>query len=182
MIYIVPACHFVNNGQGLCRTTYTRLQKALELYKAGDRILVTGDVPYSPGEPTLGELMQTSLLQAGGIYKAEIFVLKGGVGTFSEARLACEFLKHTPEITVISSPWYFWQGELIWSQRAKEKGIKINFLPVMTPGGLRTKLTYGLIAATVYTATLLGLEEVLEKIMTASQQSRRQGFKLNGCA
>lgn len=112
MVYVVIACHFrIREGLcGICGTTIARLQAALNAAREGDHVIVTGDVPYAPGGPTLGKLMRNWLVKSGFSTEA-VSVLHGGVGTFSEARIVCELLKSKEEITVVSSSWYFFQGE-----------------------------------------------------------------------
>ncbi len=180
MVYVVPACHF-NGKDELCKTTIARLEYAQTSSQRGDIIMVTGDVPYQRGGRTLAELMESWLINKG-VPVNEIVILKGGVGTFSEARIACNRLKSQSEMTVISSNWYLWQGQPIWRRRGKENNIKISFMSVTSTGGWRTMGIYGLIALTVHLAISLGLEGILERHMTTSQQSRRQGFTFNGCA
>lgn len=179
LIFIVIACHFKNKEE-LCETTIARLQTALKVVKSGDRIVVTGDVPYAPGGRTLGQLMWEWLTK-NGFPAWGTFVLHKGVGTFSEARIACILLKNVNEITVISSPWYFFQGKPIWQRRAKESGIKISFVSVPNTGGRRTVVTYTILGLVVRVAIFIGLEKVLEDRLTASQQKRCEGFTFNGC-
>ena len=64
MLYVVIACHFKNKDE-LCETTIARLLAALKVAKSGDRIIVTGDVPYAPGSKTLGQLMWDWLTKNG---------------------------------------------------------------------------------------------------------------------
>ena len=175
---VVIACHF-KDRQTFCETTYDRLNEAMIIAEDGDQIIVTGEVPYEPCGPTLGELMQAALI-LWGFPEDKVSVLHYGVGTFSEARIACDALRGR-EIVVVSSPWYLFQGKPIWQRRAKENNVEISFVSVPGTGGWRTWVTYIGLGLVVRVATLLGLEKVLEDRLTASQQGRRQGFKLDGC-
>lgn len=182
MIYIVIACHFRSRDE-LCGTTLTRLETVYCVAeKNEDRIIVTGDVPYVPDGPTLGKLMQKWLLKRR-VPESAVSILLGGVGTFSEARIACEYLRNEKEVTIISSSWYFLQGKPIWRRLARENNIKVSFISVPNTGGWRTVLTYMIIGAVVHIAFFvgLGLERVLEKFLTASQTKRRKGFTFDGC-
>lgn len=179
MIYVVIACHFCSERE-LCDTTVARLKVARDKFRKGDRILVTGAVPFVKGGPTLAELMKNWLVERN-FPATLVSVLKDGVGTFSEARIACKLLKNEREITVVSSPWYFLQGKIIWRRRAKERGIKVSFISVPGTGGWRTWITYALIGTIVRGAVLAGLERVLENRLTASQEKRHEGFTFNGC-
>ena len=179
MVYVVIACHFHTHNE-LCGTTVARLQAALNVAKQGDSVLVTGDVPYALGGQTLGELMRDWLV-AKGFPTEVISILRGGVGTFSEARIACELLKDEEKITIVSSPWYFFQGKLIWRRRGQENDINVSFISVSNTGGWCTVFTYTVIGITVCVAILVGLERILEDRLTLSQEKRREGFTFNGC-
>lgn len=179
MVYVVVACHFRTKME-LCGTTVARLRAALNGAKEVDRILVTGDVPYVPGGPTLGKLMRDWLV-ANGFSAEAVSVLHGGVGTFSEARIVCELLKGEKKITVVSSSWHLFQGKPIWQRRGREKDISISFVFVPNTGGWRTVLTYTVIGIIVRAAILVGLERVLEDRLTVSQEKRRKGFTYDGC-
>ena len=104
MTHVVIACHFKNRTQ-LCETVITRLRKVLSVAKTYDNIIVTGDVPYQKDGLTLGQPMKNWLLM-GGVPENSISLLKGAVGTFSEARVGCELLRNERRIVVISSRWY----------------------------------------------------------------------------
>ena len=179
MVYVVIACHFQTQTE-LCGTTVARLQTTLDIAKEGDRILVTGDIPFTPGSPTLGKIMQGWLL-ANGYPTEAVSVLRGGVGTFSEARITCELLKDEKEIAIISSSWYFFQGKPIWRRRGRENSISVSFIFVPKTGGWRTVLTYVVIGIIVRTMIILGFEKTLEDRLTVSQEKRREGFAFNGC-
>lgn len=179
MLYVIIACHFRSEKE-LCKTTIARLRHTLKVVEDGDQILVTGDVPYMFGSSTLGELMRDWLVKNG--FPAEdVYVLAGGVGTFSDARIACKFLKHEKKVVIVSSPWYFFQGKLIWQRRARENNISISFINVPNTGGLRTVLVYAAIGIMVRSAIFFGLERTLENVLTASQQKRTRGFTFDGC-
>ena len=177
MIYVVVACHF-KSATELCATTVARLEKVVELVTPRDRIVVTGDVPYKLSGPTLGSLMSAWLADRG-IPRYLITVLKGGVGTFSEARRACTG-SQVP-ITVVSSSWYLFQARQIWRRRAWENGREINFISVKNTGGWRTWVTYVALGLIIRTLTALGFEATLESCLTRTQESRREDFKFDGC-
>lgn len=179
MVYIVIACHF-KNGSQLCETTIARLKTAISVIKKDDRIIVTGDVPYKLGGKTLGELMK-NWLESRKFPEKSISLLKGAVGTFSEARISCELLKHEGEIVVISSRWYLFSGGLIWQKYGRDNGVSVSFVSVPNTGGWRTILTYIIFGLIVRLSATLGLERVLEEYITASQDRRREGFTFNGC-
>lgn len=176
---VVVACHFAD-PQHLCPTTYARLKAAHRLMRPTDRILVTGPVPYKLGGPTLADLMKAYLC-ARGVPEDRVERLQSGVETFSEARAVCE--RHGgAEIVVVSSRWYFFHGMPIWRRRARENKVKISFHSLSGTGGWKTTALYAAIGLVSRTATLLGLERVLEKRLHESQQVRKQGFTMNGCA
>lgn len=177
---IVIACHFESNNY-LCKTVVARLKKAIQISSGNDHFLVTGDVPYKSGGSTLAEIMRNWLIHHG-VAKSNIAILHGGVGTFSEARLACESVKKDEEVVVVSSAWYFFQGRIIWRRRAKENHLNLSCETIENTAGWKTFLTYAILGLVVHISIFLGLESVLENKLTASQQSRKQGFKLNGCA
>ena len=55
---IIPLpCHF-KKSDTLCATTAARMRIALDEARSDDVILLTGDVPFGPGGPTLGSLMR----------------------------------------------------------------------------------------------------------------------------
>lgn len=180
MVYVVIACHFRTKAE-LCETTLTRLRVALKMAKKeSDEIFVTGDVPFMHGGPTLGELMRDWLIK-NGFPKESVFVTYYGVGTFSEARVACEVLSGEEKATVISSNWYFFQGKPIWRQRGLENDINISFISASNTGGWRTFVTYAIIGIIVRAAIFIRFEQVLENFLTAFQERRREGFTFNGC-
>ena len=180
MVYVVIACHF-RTRTDFCLTTDARLFAVYRKAKEGDRILVTGDVPYEHVCPTLGKLMRDWLVADAGLPKNTVSVLDGGVGTFSEARIACKLLKDEKKITVISSPWYHFAGKPIWRRRAQENDIGVSFISVPHTGGWRTWLTYAAIGIIVRVAIWTGLEGTLERRLTAAQTKRRLGFTFDGC-
>lgn len=179
MVYVVIACHFRTQME-LCGTTVARLRAAYNTVKEGDQILVTGDVPYAPGGPTLGKLMRDWLV-SGGLSAKRISILDNGFGTFSEARIVCARLQEEKAITVISSHWYFFPGKPIWLRRGRDNGISVSFLSVPGTGGWRTWLAYAVIGVIVRAAISTGLERILEDRLTASQEKRREGFRFDGC-
>jgi uncharacterized SAM-binding protein YcdF (DUF218 family) len=179
LTYIVIACHFASASE-LCQTTIARLLKALAVAKKTDKIVVTGDVPYEPGTPTLGRLMSEWLI-GHGILPSLVIIHKGGVGTFSEARLVCASLKSAEEIVVISSPWHIFQAKPVWERRALENKQTVRFISVQNTGGWVTWATYITLGLIIRGSILLRLERVLEDRFTDLQQKRRNGFKLNGC-
>ncbi len=185
-VFVVPACHFIDS-KTLCDTTIKRLRVAILAADPdiGDAIVVTGDVPYELGSPTLGELMNSWLIKQD--FPAEnIIILREGVGTFSEARIMMDILHNHyrcyDHVTLVSSKWYLFQAKQIWRRRAKEKNIDISYISIIHTGGWRTVLTYTILGIIVRSAIMLGLESFLERRLTAQQQSRRNGFKFNGCA
>ena len=177
--YVVVACHFASVSE-LCRTTIARLERTLTLVVEGDKIIVTGDVPYELGGPTLGVLMSEWLVKHG-VPLGSITIQKGGVGTFSEARIVSETEEKGEDIVVISSPWYLFQAKPIWQKRAQENGQNIRFISVENTGGLMTWAMYIAIGLLVRVSILFRLEVVLESRLTNSQRSRRNGFRMNGC-
>ena len=179
MTYVVVACHFASVSE-LCRTTIARLEKALKLVGEGDKIIVTGDVPYELGGPTLGELMCEWLVRHG-VPADSITIQKRGVGTFSEARIVSETEEKGKDIVVISSPWYLFQAKPIWQRRAREKGQNIRFISVENTGGYITWATYIVLGLLVRASILFGFDTVLESRLTNSQRSRLNGFRMNGC-
>lgn len=191
MTYVVIACHFASPIE-LCDTTKLRLARARALYKTGDRIIVTGDVPYQKGGKTLGQLMEAWLVQSG-VPKEAVTRLNGGVGTFSEAELVCKLLfGKTREFTIVSSPWYLFQAKPIWNhqveiqnesvpEEAYETPISPEYLSVPGTGGLRTWIIYIGIGIVVRASILCGQAGRLAELMTESQQDRVNGFKFNGC-
>lgn len=188
MIYVVVGCHF-KSAKVLCDTTVARLTVALEKARPrrGDRIFLLGDVPYEPGSPTLSKLMY-DWLTGRGVPGKFVHVINGGVGTFSGAHLSCFFIRNCNlsfgsgnEFTVISSPWYFFQGAPIWKRHARKHGLKVSFISVEKTGGWRTWANYIVIGLIVRGAILVGIEDFLRSIATTSQCRRTKGFKWNGC-
>ena len=180
---IIPVpCHFATLDS-VCSTTVARMRAALLLKKPDDLFVLSGDVPYTQNSTTLGAHMQNWLIQ-NGIPVESICVLRGGVGTFSEARATCETAPYlnARELIVISSVWYLFAGKPIWHRRAKENNVRISFVSVPHTGGLRTYLLYGFLGITVHVANVAGLESYLEKFFTAIQKKRTEGFTANGCA
>jgi|GEM_PF-3179343 len=178
-IVVVP-CHFRSGGE-LCETTVARLKAVREIAKPGDIIIMTGDVPYSPGGPTLGELEHDWLVEHG-IPESSILFSRGGVGAFSEARGTCGMLKGvTDALVLVSSGWYFFQGKPIWRRRAQENGLSVSFVSVRRTGGWRTKLLYAAYGLVVRLAICFDFDRALETRLTASQEDRRKGFTFDGC-
>jgi len=137
-VTVVIACHFKSKNE-LCETTIARLKTALQSAQKGDLVWVTGDVPFAPGGPTLGNLMKDWLAER----NTESSILLGGVGTFSEARKACESASQKGlNIKIVSSLWHLFQAKPIWQRRAEENGVKISFIPVGHTGGWRTIAIY----------------------------------------
>lgn len=180
---IIPApCHFKAPAE-LCDTTVTRMRAALAIKKPDDVLLLSGDVPYMPAGTTLGALMRDWFIQKG-VPAASLCILWGGVGTFSEAREACQTVPHleAQEIVLIASCWYLFAGKPIWRGRARENNINISFVSIPHTGGLRTRLLYGLIGIVVRMGIAAGLERPLERFFTSVQKKRTKGFTFNGCA
>lgn len=175
---IVIACHF-KGPWALCETTLVRLRVALKLVEKGDRILVTGPVSYHENGPTLGKLMRSYLISKR-FPSNRIDVLAEGVGTFSEARATCKYLRGH-EAIVISSSWYLFQARPIWGRRARESHVLISFRAVEDTGGWRTVLLYSILGVIIRGVIAFGLERVLEERLTCSQKSRTQGFTFDGC-
>ncbi len=180
---IVPvACHFTAPDQ-LCATTVARMCGALELLTPGDILLLSGDVPYAPEGSTLGGLMHEWFVQ-NGIPTTSLCVVRGGVGTFSEAREICAVAPYvgTQEIVVVSSDWYVFAGKAIWRRRAKEHNLTISFVSVPHTGGMQTRLLYGIIGIVLRSGIAVGLEKPLEQLFTSVQKKRVEGFTFDGCA
>lgn len=180
---IMPlACHF-KGSTSVCQTTIVRMHTALAIAQTDDIILLGGDVPHSLGGPTLGLLMRDWFVERG-IASDRLRFVKKVYGTFSEARAACKIAKELgdEELIVISSPWYFFAGALIWNSRAKENGISLHFISVPHTGGWRTWILYGAIGLLIRTTIALGMEDMCERFFTEIQKSRAEGFTLNGCA
>lgn len=187
MTYVVIACHFVSATQ-LCDTTKARLAKVRDLYQQGDTILVTGDVPYKKDGKTLGQLMESYLVERGVPLEA-ITRLNGGVGTFFEAQLVCDnmIVDGVSEFSLISSPWYFFQAKPVWKRQIKqdaepnEEPLKISFVSVKGTGGWRTWATYIAIGLVVRASILFRQANRLAHWMTEKQKGRIDGFTFNGC-
>lgn len=179
MTYVVIACHFAGKDK-LCETTVERLRNARDRFKQGDKIVVTGDVPYETGGKTLAQLMRDWLVLEGGIPVSSVEIIKGGVGTFTEARTLCCWAWGR-ELTVISSSWYLFQGKPIWRKRADEFENHVRFVSVNGTGGWFTVLTYGLIGLAVRASMLFGFDGWLETRVTQVQRERINGFTYNGC-
>lgn len=180
---IIPiACHFASPSE-LCETTIARMHAALNALQAGDILLLAGDVPYEPNGPTLGMLMQEWLVHN---CKREIHphLVRNNVGTFSEARAitlsAAELGRD--ELVLVSSDWYLFAACAVWRRRARERNLRVTFIPVINTGGLRTWSLYIVIGLVIRAALLIGLERPLERFFTAMQSKRKKGFTLNGCA
>lgn len=181
MTYVVIACHFKDKRE-VCATTVARLRETLRIAdKKADQVVVTGDMPFQPRGETLGQLMRSRLVMCG-FPESSTFLLRGGLGAFSEARIACETLKEYGAISVISSDWYLFYARPIWKIRARENKIGISFVPISGTGGWRTRLLYTGFGVLVHLALVLGLEGSLEKLAEAKQASRREGFKFDGCS
>lgn len=182
MIYVVIACHFELDewfGYMPCDTTIVRLEAAQKAVTEDDSIMVTGDMSYELGGPTLGHLMADWLRLSG--FTGNIIMLHGGVGMFSEARLVCNILEGK-EVTVVSSSWYFVYGRLIWEMRALEKDIDMYFISVPKTGGWRVRLVYFALGVIVDAVIFVGLGQILEDyVFTKFQQKRRKGFTLDRC-
>ncbi|MEK7613193.1 MAG: hypothetical protein AAB449_03565 [Patescibacteria group bacterium] len=181
VIISIP-CHFSAPTE-LCGTTISRMHTTLTVRKPGDVILLSGDVPYAAEGPTLGTLMRDWFIK-NGVPEESLCLLYGGVGTFSEARAACQTVPHLEarEIVVVSSGWYLFAGKPIWRRRAAENNVKISFVSVASTGGWRTRLLYGLLGIVLRAGAATGFERSLEKFFTTVQQKRKKGFTLNGCA
>ena len=175
---IVPACHFQNQNT-ICHTTIARLNKAKEILDKDDVVVVTGDVPYVSQGQTLAELMRDYLLERG-FPSERVILLKGGVGTFSEARIVVKELSGR-EMTVVSSGWYLFQARPIFERRAREFGLTISFVNIRHATGLRTYIIYISLGIVVRFAIFFGFESQLESFLTSLQNSRRKGFTFNGC-
>lgn len=175
-------CHFKTPAE-LCDTTVARMRGALATARPGDLLFLTGDVPYAPQLPTLGSLMREWLVQ-NGVPAESLQLIKGGVGMFSEARVACKTVSQSGarEVVVVSSGWYLFAGKPIWRRRAKENNTGISFVSIPRTGGLRTRLLYGCIGVVVRAGIAAGLEKPLERFFTSVQKNRTKGFTLNGCA
>ncbi len=180
MVYVVIACGFSSKMQ-MCPTMIARLKATLEKFREGDRVIVTGAVPFGIGGPTLARLGKGWLLKKG-LAPSSVSALRDGLETFSEARHVTRQLKNEKEITVVSSSWYLFNGGPIWSRRGLENGLKIKFISVPKTGGWRTKVRYGMIGTIVRIAHLLGFENMLERRVSASQEWRRGGYKSSCCA
>lgn len=180
MVYVVIACHFKNRTQ-LCETTIARLRTVLSIANpANDDVVVTGDVPYEPGAQTLGELMKEWLVRHG-FPDRSVSLLRGAVGTFSEARVGCKLLRDKGEIVVVFSSWYLFYGGPVWRRRGRENGLSVSFVTVPNTGGWRTVLIYTVFGLIAHIGTLLGIERFLEERTTASQSKRVEGFTFDGC-
>ncbi len=181
-IIAVPPCHFAA-PQLLCNTTLARMHTALELLTPGDILLLSGDVPYSPHTKTLGILMREWFIQHD-TPPESLCILRGGVGTFSEARVTCQTTPHLEarEIVVVSSDWYLFAGKPIWCRRAKEHNLTLSFVSIPHTGGVRTQLLYGIIGIVLRLGIAVGLEAPLEGLFTSVQKKRAEGFTFKGCA
>ncbi len=180
---IIPVpCHFEDLAM-LCHTSIMRMSTALTVMQNGDALLLTGDVPHARGSQTLGQLMREWFIR-NGISPAMLHILHGGVGMFSEARIACKTVRElgAREIVLISSDWYLFAGKPIWRRRAGENGLTISFLSITHTGGLRTRLLYGLIGIMVRIGIVMRCERPLERFFTLIQKKRTEGFTFNGCA
>ncbi|MDO8518327.1 MAG: ElyC/SanA/YdcF family protein [bacterium] len=180
---IVPVpCHFIA-PRVLCSTTVARMRTALNVAKSDDVLLLSGDVPYTPDGLTLGALMREWFMQ-NNIPAESICVLRGGVGTFSEARATTEVVPYLEvrEIIIVSSDWYLSAGKQIWRRRAKENNLTVSFASIPHTGGVRTRVVYSILGAVFRTTIAAGFEKSLERSVTAAQQKRTKGFTTNGCA
>ncbi len=180
---IIPVpCHFEDLAM-LCHTSIMRMSTALTVIQNGDALLLTGDVPHARGNQTLGQLMREWFIK-NGIPAAKLQLIHGGVGMFSEARIACKTVRElgAREIVLISSNWYLFAGKPIWSRRAKENDLAISFISIPHTGGLRTHLLYGLIGISVRIGIVMMCERPLERFFTLIQKKRTEGFTFNGCA
>lgn len=175
-------CHFKAPAE-LCATTIVRMYATLAMLESGDIIMLSGDVPFALGGPTLGSLMHDWFIQ-NGVEAMALCLLRGGVGTFSEARRACQMAPQigVRKIVLISSDWYLFAGKPIWRRRAKENNLDISYISIPNTGGMCTQLIYWAIGAVVHTGIALGLERPLEQFFTSIQKGRARGFSFKGCA
>ncbi len=179
MKYIVPiTCHFEDESH-LCKTTLLRLDKSIQVSDIDDYFIIAGDVPYEKGSKTLSELSWEYLVHKG-IVDKRIRNLKGGVGTFSEARILCNEYKGE-ELVIVSSSWYLFQAKPIFKKRAKENNIKISFVSIKNTAGLQTWITYICLGILVRITMIFMLDKYFEKIMAGWQKVRVDSFAFNGC-
>ena len=156
------------------------MEVALAYVGPRDNIVVSGDVPYELGGPTLEELMEEHLID-NGFRRESIITRPGGVDTFSQAQIFCSSLPKNEEIVVVSSNWFLLRAKPVYRRHAKKNGRSVKFISISRTGGLITWTTYIVLSAIDRMAMLVGKFDALEEHMISSNQSRRQGFKWDGC-
>lgn len=200
-IFVCVPCHFKSKS-ALCATTVKRLDAALDYYReflaqrqplARVTFIVTGNVPYETGSPSLAYLQKRYLMERG-VSEGQIFIGEG-VGIFSEAESVMSGIKRfnpAPRgILVFSSGWYFWPWRRIWEEMSRKFDLPLRCVSVKSTGGLRTKViyaAYGLIfwAAGTFDKIFVPLFRqsilyLLGELLTTLQSGRKNGFKMNGC-
>ena len=176
------ACHF-KDRQTLCETTIARVKRAIEIARPGDDILMTGHVPYEIGGPMLCDLMYELAIKEG-FPCSRVYRISGGVDTFSEARLICESpeakVDHD-EAVIVTSLWYWFNGDVIWEARAKENHVPISVELVPNTAGMRPWLIYIPLGVATGLSFAGGFDSWYEQQVVAKNQDRNNGFTLNGC-
>lgn len=183
-VFAVVMCHF-DNKYSICETSIARLEAALDfakLIKKDSLFVVIGDVPYEKGGETLEQMGQRYLMNRG--VGKERIVFGGGFDTFSQARSTTEKIKSlhaAHQFFLFISDWYLWVCARVWSKRAEEQELRVDFIPIQGTGGPRTRKTYSIYGCLMDTCFMIGREALLEKIMTKRAEARKHGFTWDAC-
>lgn len=190
--FVVQPCHFRGPNE-LCRTTLVHLDAAMVEIERQRRIfkpiiILTGDVPYQAGGPTLAALMRSHLVLGG--FSGPILIAEGGTGTFIEPRLVTELVRRLPaefhgldQMIVVASEWQLFAGMPFWEREASKYGLGLDYRPVSGTGGWRTRLFYRAYGLFLRAALGSGLWTRLEPRLYRLLYRHRYtgGFRLNAC-
>lgn len=191
---IQVACGFARRPEhrrdtgALSLVDQARGQKVLALYRQGNQVFVTGNVPYEIKHEfhTLAYLNAEALIQSG-VPIGQIATIQG-LNAFSESWNACLRARRRglERVVVVSSDFYFEAYERMWRAAARRNGLEIEIV-ALNHGRLVSAEVWnfykGLKAQTlskVAASSELGhrLAKALADRMTASRAT--SGFKIDG--
>ncbi len=192
---IQVACGFARRPEhrrdigALSLVDQARGQKVLELYRQGNQVFVTGNVPYETKHEfhTLAYLNAEMLIQ-GGVPFGQTATIQG-LNAFSESWNACLRARRLglARTVVVSSDFYFEAYERMWLAAARRNGLKVEIV-ALSHGDLvspevwnfyRGWKAQGLSRIAAY-VPLIGhrAAKVVADTMTAKRAT--QGFKIDG--
>ncbi|OHA08749.1 MAG: hypothetical protein A3A44_01750 [Candidatus Sungbacteria bacterium RIFCSPLOWO2_01_FULL_60_25] len=190
--FVVQPCHFRGPNE-LCTTTFVRLDAALVEVERQRRIfkpiiILTGDVPYQPGGPTLAALMRSYLEHNG--FAGPILFAEGGTGTFTEPRLVTRLVLRLQarfpgldQMIVVASEWQLFAGMPFWEREASKYALGLDYRWVPGTGGWRTRLLYRAYGLFLRAALGSGLWARIEPRLYCLLYRHRYtgGFRMNAC-